>query len=73
MNTLYMLFLYKFCQHKRYVAIGNFGGLLEGISMVAQQASGNKINNIMVVRKFIIFSAIKNHTGSPITIGNVLL
>ena len=29
------------------VAIGNLGGLLEGISMVA---SRNKIDNIMVVR-----------------------
>ena len=35
------------------VAIGNFGGLLEGISLVAQQATGNKIDNIMAVRSFI--------------------
>ena len=30
--------------------IGNFGGLLEGISMVVHGASGNKIDNIIVVR-----------------------
>ena len=36
------------------IAIGNFDGLLEGISMVAHRASGNKIDNIMVVREFII-------------------
>ena len=33
-----------------YVAIGNFGGLLECISMVAHRAIGNKIDNIMFVR-----------------------
>ena len=54
------------------VAIGNFGGLLEGISMVAHRASGNKIDNIMVVRSFIILCAIKHHSGSPLTIGNVI-
>ena len=32
------------------VAIGNVGGLLEGLSMVAHWASGNKIDTIMVVR-----------------------
>ena len=32
------------------VAIGNVGGLLEGLSMVAHWASGNKIDNIMVAR-----------------------
>ena len=54
------------------VAIGNFGGLLEGISMVAHWTSGNKIDNIMVVREFIIFCAIKPHPGSPITIGKLI-
>ena len=44
-------------------SIGNFGGLLEGISMVTHRTSGNKIDNIMV--------AIKHHSGSPITIGNL--
>ena len=38
------------------VAIGNVGGLLEDLSMAAYRASGNKIDNIMVVREFIIFS-----------------
>ena len=32
------------------VAIGKVGGLLEGLSMVAHRASGDKIENIMVVR-----------------------
>ena len=32
------------------VAIGNFGGVLECISMIAHGAIGNKIDNIMVVR-----------------------
>ena len=32
------------------VAIGNLGGQLECISMVAHRAMGNKIDNIMVVR-----------------------
>ena len=54
------------------VAIGNVGGLLEGISMVAHWASGNKIDSIMVVREFIIFCVIKHHSGSPITIGNLI-
>ena len=51
------------------VSIGNFGGLLDGISMVAQLAGENKID-FMVVGEFIIFCAIKHHSGSPITIGN---
>ena len=42
-------------------AIGTFGGLLESISMAAHRASGNTIDNIMVVREFIIFWAIKHH------------
>ena len=54
------------------VAIGNVGGLLEGLSMVAHQVSQNKIDNIMVVREFIIFCVIKHHSGSPITIGNLI-
>ena len=37
------------------VAIGNVGGLLEVISMVAHWASGNKIDNIMVVRIIFYF------------------
>ena len=41
--------------------------------MVAHWASGNKIDNIMVVRSFIIFYAIKHHSCSPITIGNDFL
>ena len=53
------------------VAIGNFAGLLEGISMVARWASGNKIDTIMVVREFIILCAIKHHSNSP-TIGNLI-
>ena len=44
-------------------AIGNVGGLLESISMVADRASGNKIDNIMVVRTFVIFCTIKNHSN----------
>ena len=39
--------------------------------MVARRASGNKINNIIVVRIFIIFCVIKHHAGSPITIDNL--
>ena len=38
------------------LAIGNFGGPLEG--MVAHCASGNKIDNIVAIRSFIIFCAI---------------
>ena len=44
------------------VALGNVSGLLEGLSMVAHRASGNKIDNIMVVREFIIFCVIKHTT-----------
>ena len=51
------------------VVIGNIDGLLECISMVVHRASGNKINNSMVVRSFIIFCSIKHHSDSPITIG----
>ena len=40
-------------------AIGNVGGLLESISIVAHRASGNKIVNIMVVRELIILCTIK--------------
>ena len=54
------------------VAIGNFGGLLECISMVAHRASKHKSDNIMVVREFIILCVIKHHSGSPITIGNLI-
>ena len=54
------------------VAIGNVGGLLEGLSMVAHRASGNKIGNIIVVRLFMIFCVIKHHSGAPITIGNLI-
>ena len=53
------------------VAIGNFGGLLECISMVAHQTFGNKIGNTMVVRLFIIFCSLKHHSDSPITIGTL--
>ena len=53
-------------------AIGNVGGLLESISMVAHRASGNKIDNIMGVRELIIFCTIKNHSDSPITINNLI-
>ena len=35
--------------------------------------SENKIDNIMVVREFIIFCVIKHHSGSSITIGNLFL
>ena len=41
-----------------HTAIGNFGGLLDGIAMVAHRASVNKMDNIMFVRTFIIFSSI---------------
>ena len=54
------------------VTIGNAGGLLESLSMVAHRASGNKFDNIMVVRLFIILCVIKHHSGSPITIGNLI-
>ena len=54
------------------VAIGNFGGLLESISMVAHRAIGNKIDNIMVAR-FLIFCSIKHHSDSPITMVNLLV
>ena len=53
-------------------AIGYVGGLLESISMVAHRASENTIDNIMVVRELIIFCIIKNHSDSPITIGNLI-
>ena len=53
-------------------AIGNVGGLLESILMVAHRANGNTIDNIMVVRELIIFCTIKNHSDSPITIGNFI-
>ena len=52
-------------------SIGYFGGLLEGISMVAHWKSGHKIANIMVVRQFIIFCAIKHDSGSSFTIRNI--
>ena len=48
--------------------IGNVGGLLECLLMVDHRASGNK----MVVREFIILCVIKHHSGSPITIGNLI-
>ena len=54
------------------VVIGNFGGLLERIPMVAHGASGNKIDNIMIVRELKNLCAIKYHSGSPITIGNLI-
>ena len=54
------------------VAIGNVGGLLEGLSMVAHRSSGNKMDNIMVVREFIIFFVVKHHSGSQITKGNLI-
>ena len=54
------------------VAIGNFGGLLEGISMVPHWTSGNKFDNIMVVREFIIFCTIEYHSGSSITSGKLI-
>ena len=41
--------------------------------MGAHQASRNIIDNIMAVREFIIVCAIKHHSGSPITIGNLFL
>ena len=55
-----------------HMTIGNFSGLLGGITMVAHRVSGNNINNIMVVREFIIFCVIKHHSSSPITIGNLI-
>ena len=55
------------------VAIGNVGGLLLGLSMAAHQASvDNKIDNILVVKLFIIFCVMKHHSGYPITIGNLI-
>ena len=47
------------------VMIENFVGLMESISMVAPQASGNKIDNIMAEREFIIFCVIKHHSCFP--------
>ena len=38
--------------------------------MVAHRASGNKMDDIMVVREFIILCVIKHHSDSSITIGN---
>ena len=40
--------------------------------MFDHRASGNKMNNIMVVREFIILCAIKHHSGFAITIGNLI-
>ena len=54
------------------VAIGKVGGLLEGLSMVAHRASGDKIENIMVVRELKMFCVIKHHSGFPITIANLI-
>ena len=54
------------------MAVGNVGGRLEGISMVDRRASGNKIDDIMVVRKFIILCVNKHHSGSSFTIGNLI-
>ena len=51
----------------------NFGVLSEGIWMVAQRVSRNNIYNIIDVREFIISCAIKHHSGTPITIGNIIL
>ena len=39
--------------------------------MLAPWAGGNKIDNIMVVKSFIISCAIKHHSECPITIGNL--
>ena len=39
--------------------------------MVAHRASENKLDDIMVVREFIIFCVIKHHSSSSITIGNL--
>ena len=55
-----------------HVAIGNFGGLLEGISMLTQRANGIKIDTIIFVKLFFIFCVIKYHSGSPITLDNVM-
>ena len=55
------------------LVIGNVGELLEGLSMVAHRSSRNKIDNIMVVREFIIiFCVITHPSSSPITIGNLI-
>ena len=55
------------------VAIGNVCGLLEGLSMVAHRASGNKIDNIMVVRELIIFCVIKLRYAEHNKIGHIKL
>ena len=62
------------CHYWSPTVIGNFGGLLEGISMVAHQTSGNKMDNIMFVRTCIIVCSINHYTqsGSPITLGVVV-
>ena len=55
------------------MAIENFGGQLECISMVAHCTSGNKIDNTMVVREFMILCVIQKDSGCPIIIGNLIL
>ena len=53
MNAYFVFYLYqgvRLVVAHLPVAIGNFGGLFEYISMVAHRASGNKIDIIMVVR-----------------------
>ena len=48
------------------------GVRLGDLSMVDHRASRNKIVNIMVMREFLIFCVFKCHSGSPITIGNLI-
>ena len=38
----------------------------------AHMASGNKIDNIVVVRSFIIVCPIKHHSDYPVTLGNLI-
>ena len=55
--------------------IGYVGGLLEGVSMVAHQASGGKMDKYYVSCENLLFSVpltIKHHSGSPITLGFVV-
>ena len=50
------------------VAIGNFDMLLEDILMVAHKVSENKIDNIMVVKEYIIFHAINPRQSAILNI-----
>ena len=48
------------------------GTYIEKQRKLSCMVNENKIDNIMVVRDFIIECAIKHHSSSPITIGNLI-